>query len=360
MEKEKECLQSIPKNAKLLFRCIVGSQAYGTAIQGVSDVDYKFVYMQDTKDIISNNYIDHIIINKDDSGYEISRFIELLVLNNPNILEILYTPEDSIVYKDPIFDILIEARDLFLTKQIKNSFGGYALSQIRKARGLNKKIVNPVDKIRKTPLDFCFIINKETGYMSDARKWLGNKGFLQENIGLSELPNGIQTYKVYYDYGYEVKPIGFRGIIAEDSNTVRHSEVPKDFQLEAFLYFNLNGYSSYCKEYNEYWEWVGKRNPHRYNDNISHKQNYDGKNMMHCLRLLDVAIEVGEGKGVIVRRPDRDFLLSVKKGVPTYDAIMGMIEEKQKRLNEVFETSTLPESITNEFANEIILKIRNS
>jgi hypothetical protein len=81
---------------------------------------------------------------------------------------------------------------------------------------------------------------------------------------------------------------------------------------------------------------------------------------MHCLRLLDVAIEVGQGKGVIVRRPDRDFLLSVKKGKLSYDKIMSMIEDKQKLLEDVYENTNLPEYVDKEFANEIILKIRNN
>lgn len=342
----------------LIFKAIAGSRAYGTNTE-TSDTDIRGIYMLPNEYRLGNNYFEQASDETNDTTYyELNRFIELLVLNNPNIIEILYTPEDSILYVDNKIKPLLEIKDKFLTKQIKNSFGGYALSQIRKARGLNKKIVNPVELERKTPLDFCYIFEKDNGYMMLAKQWLVKHAMEQEFIGLSELPNGIQLYKVYYDHNHSTKPIGFRGIIKEGSNDIRHSEIPKDYPLEAFLYYNLNGYTTYCKEYKEYWEWVGKRNPHRYNDNISHNQNYDGKNMMHCLRLLDVAIEVGEGKGVIVRRPDRDFLLSVKKGVLSYDEIMGMIEEKQTRLNSVYETSKLPESISQEFANEIILMIR--
>ena len=58
------------------------------------------------------------------------------------------------------------------------------------------------------------------------------------------------------------------------------------------LYFNLDGYSSYCKKYKEYWAWVSKRNEERYKSNISHNKNYDAKNMMHTFRLLHMAKEV--------------------------------------------------------------------
>lgn len=344
----------------MVFKVVAGSKAYGTDTE-TSDTDIRGIFMLPNEYRLGNNYFEQASDETNDTTYyELNRFIELLILNNPNIIEILNTPKEQILHFDERIRPLYDQRDKFLTKQVKNSFGGYALSQIRKARGLNKKIVNPVDKEKKSPLDFCYIFEKEDGYMMLAKQWLEKHNMLQEYVGLSELPNGIQLYKVYYDHNYKTSPIGFRGIVKENSHDIRHSEIPKNYPLEAFLYYNLNGYTTYCKEYKEYWEWVEKRNPHRYNDNISHNQNYDGKNMMHCLRLLDVAIEVGQGKGVIVRRPNRDFLLSVKKGKLSYDKIMDMIEDKQKLLDEVYDKTSLPETVSFEFANEIILKIRNN
>ena len=255
----------------MIFKAIGGSKAYGTDTE-TSDTDIRGIFLLPNEYRLGNKYFEQASDETNDiTYYELNRFIELLRLNNPNIIELLFTPEDKILLFDDKIKPLYDIREQFLTKQVKNSFGGYALSQIRKARGLKKKIVNPIDKVRKSPLDFCFIIDKDNGYMIDAKKWLSKKGYLQEKIGLAELPNGIQTYKVYYDH----YTLGFRGIIADDSNTVRHSEIPKNYPMLAFLYFNLNGYSSYCKEYNEYWEWVGKRNPHRYNDNIKNDNGYD-------------------------------------------------------------------------------------
>jgi hypothetical protein len=95
---------------------------------------------------------------------------------------------------------LYDNREKFLTTKCRQTFCGYSISQIKKARGLNKKIVNPVDKERKTPLDFCYIIDKNNGYCMLARQWLKKHDRRQEHCGLSELPNGEQLYKLYYDY----------------------------------------------------------------------------------------------------------------------------------------------------------------
>ena len=275
----------------LLFKVIAGSNAYGLNTPE-SDVDIKGIFLIPNEYRLGNGYIEQISNPTNDiTFYELNRFMNLLSENNPNIIEMLFTPKDKILFMDNRFEYLYENRHQFLTKQIQSTFGGYAISQIKKARGLNKKIVRPVDKEKKTPLDFCYIYEKDNGYMMTAKQWLRKHNKEQEYIGLSELPNGVQTYKVYYDYD---KCLGFKGIELENSNEVRHSEIPKEYPLEAFLFFNKDGYSTYCKDYKEYWEWVEKRNPNRYNDNISHNQNYDGKNMMHCLRLLDTAIQVAE------------------------------------------------------------------
>jgi len=233
---------------------------------------------------------------------------------------------------------------------------------------LNKKIVNPIDKERKTPLDFCYIFEKDDGYTMLARQWLRKHNTKQEWCGLAELPNGEQIYKVYIDRLAEVKnnnpryanieTNNFRGIVEPGSNELRHSEIPKGHQLEAFLYYNLNGYSTYCKEYREYWEWVTKRNPVRYNENTKHGKGYDGKNLMHCLRMLDMAIEVAQGKGVNLIRPNREWLLSVRRGEINYDEIIYLIEQKRIEMDRAFGNSSLPDKVDKTFIHKLILEIR--
>jgi len=353
----------------LLYKVIAGSKAYGLDIP-TSDTDIRGIYLQPNEYRLGNGYKEQVGDKKNDIVYyELNRFINLLANNNPNIIENLFVPANKILLLDERIKPLYDNRHKFLTKRIRLTFGGYAISQIKKARGLNKKIVNPVDKERKTPLDFCYIFDKETGYTMFAKQWLRKHNRKQEFIGLAEMPNGVQLYKVYYDWLAESKNTNpkyadisthnFMGIIRADSNEVIHSEIPKDFPLDAFLYYNKDGYSSYCKEYKEYWDWVGERNPQRYNDNTSHNQGYDGKNMMHCLRMLDMAIEIAEIGNVNLVRPNREWLLSVRKGVVSYDEIMNLIEDKRSKMDEAFDKSNLPERVDQKMVHDIILQIRN-
>lgn len=352
----------------LLYKVIAGSRAYGLDLP-TSDTDIRGIFLQPNEFRLGNGYIEQLNDVKNDIVYyELNRFINLLADNNPNIIENLFVPEDKILYINPKIRPLYNNREKFLTNKIRLTFGGYAISQIKKARGLNKKIVNPINREKKDILDFCYIFEKDDGYTMLAKQWLKKHNKRSEFIGLSELPNGVQLYKVYYDYLAESKNDNprfeniaihhFRGVISEGGNDIRHSEIPKDYPLEAFLFYNKDGYSTYCKEYKEYWEWVEKRNPHRYNDNVSNNQNYDGKNMMHCLRMLDMAIEIAEGKGVKLVRPDREWLLSVRKGLVKYDDIISLIEDKKNRMDEAFSKSNLPDKVDDDMIHNIILQIR--
>ena len=63
---------------------------------------------------------------------------------------------------------------------------GITLSQIKKAKGLKKKIINPVEKQLKTILSFCYV-NHENGSIP-LNKFLENYNWNQENCGLINIP----------------------------------------------------------------------------------------------------------------------------------------------------------------------------
>lgn len=367
----------------LIFEGIVGSQSYGLALP-TSDTDIKGVYVQSMDDILSFGYIEQISDEKNDIVYyEVRRFLELISTNNPNILELLNLPEDNIIYKHPVYDLILEQRDKFISKICKDSFAGYAIAQIKKARGLNKKIVNPVEKERKTPLDFCnVIIGNGTVSLNN---WLKSNNLEQKFCGIVNIPNARDMYSLYYDeksfnvFSENTKLenleeykknclennlfLHYKGIIKEDdreSNQLRLSSILKDEKELCIFSYNQDGYTLYCKQYKEYWEWVEKRNQTRYNDNAKHGKGYDSKNMMHCHRLLDMAIEIGEGKGIIVRRTNREYLLNIRSGEMNYDELLSDAERKIKLVDKIFNDSNLPNKIDKNIVNDLLLKIRKT
>ena len=352
----------------LIFKAIVGSQSYGTSTP-TSDIDHKGVYMQSVDELISFGYKEQVDVSKDESYYEIRRFIQLLQSANPTVLELLYSPADCIIQSSPQFDLLVQHRDMFLTKKCLLSFGGYAVAQIKKAKGLDKKMNYEKDRVtRKDVLDFCYVLNSDSFGTIPVKDYLKKEGKLQEHSGLSKLTHFRDCYSLFYDHLAEMKSTnpkfegsgyGYRGIIGEDSNDVRLSDIPKYAVRETVLYFNKDGYSMHCKDYNDYEVWLKNRSVQRFVDVKKKKKKIDGKNLLHCRRLLDMAIEIATEKTIKVRRPNAGYLLSIRKGEVELDSIINQAEVDLKGLDILFENSGLPDECNKETVNELLLKIRH-
>jgi predicted nucleotidyltransferase len=323
----------------ILLEAISGSHAYGTAVDG-SDIDIKGVFLLPKDFFFGLSYTSQLSDERNDIVYyELGRFTDLLCKNNPNILELLASPADCLRKRHPVLDTYTP--DLFLSRKCCQTFGGYAMAQIKKARGLNKKIVNPVDKALKTPLDFCFILVK-SHKSYPLVKWLEAKGWAQEDCGLASIPHFKNTYALYHSTD---KAYSYKGIIQKaTSNDISLSSIPKGMESAATLYFNKDGYQTYCKEYKQYWEWVENRNELRYKGTIKHGKRYDAKNMMHTFRLLDMAEEIAKEGVIRVRRPNRDFLLSIRRGEYEYEQLLEWAKERMQRIELLFDQSRLPEA----------------
>lgn len=358
--------------AQPLLIVVRGSQAYGTNLP-TSDTDYAGVYIQQKEDIYGFRYKEQINDDKNDTVfYEVHRFLELVSSNNPTILELLNTPEDCIIYKDPIFDKILENRQKFITKTCSKSFGGYAIQQIKKAKGQDKKQNWEKERVeRKTPLDFCYLhLGSKSIPLTD---WLKEYDKEQSKCGLSKIPHSRDVYALYYDFsenyteeffkdhGIKDGDIKFKGIAFEDSNDIRLSSIPFGVDKEWFvghLSYNKDEYSKHCKDFNSYQEWLEKRNEQRWVDVQSHGQKIDGKNMMHCRRLLEMSREIAEGKGIIVRRPNREELLAIRKGEVDLQSLIDRAEKDISEIDDIFSKSSLPDSVDADLIHNLLVEIR--
>ena len=147
----------------LILAGLSGSQAYGLSHNGYtdptsgewvepSDVDIRGVFVLPTKEILSLGGHTKIIEHKNnqDSVFnEIQEFIELCLKCNPERLEMLSVArKNPVIVKSEIGDFssllnlqaralvceeaveLVENQDLFLTKQVIKTYGGYAKQQL--------------------------------------------------------------------------------------------------------------------------------------------------------------------------------------------------------------------------------------
>lgn len=383
-----ELIEQKSPGARPLYLVIRGSHAYGTNIE-TSDTDYAGVFIQSMDDILSNRYKEQINDDKNDIViYEIRRFLELIETNNPTVLELLNTPEDCVVYKDPIFDMVLENREKFITKKCAKSFGGYAVQQISKARGQDKKQNWEKDKVtRKDVLDFVYVIEGERSI--PWKVWNEEFKYEEKFIGVVNVPNARDVYAIYYDsdaremFSENVpedrrnlliklrresnQPMGFgykglvktgEGVNSAESNQLRLSSIPMGETPICNIVYNKDGYTQHCKDYNSYQTWLEERNEDRWVDVQSHGQKIDGKNMMHCMRLTQMSREIAEGKGIIVRRPNAEFLIGIRKGKVNLQTLIENVEANIKEIDRIFAESDLPEKVEAGFISDLIRKIR--
>ena len=314
---ELQCKQ-IKDEGRCLMEYIRGSHLYNLNTPQ-SDLDTGGIYIATDAEVLGIlNYKPQISDEKhDNTWYEIGKFIELLMKSNPTVMEALFAPDNKIIGEvHPIMKELRDKRNLLLTKDCFNPFYGYAKSQIEKARGLNKKIVNPV-KEKKGPLDFTYTFYNQGS--TKIKNWLEYRGLNAKYCGLVNIPNMHEIYGLYYDfgnhilheenwrnneallkyvitlinsditydnidiiepieYGYAIEwlekqePIGYRGLIDFENETsfLRLSSVPdKHAKPICHISYNMDGYKKHCKEYKEYKEWEKMRNPVRYQSNLN-------------------------------------------------------------------------------------------
>jgi len=336
----------------LLFECISGSRAYGTDLP-TSDTDLKGVFVLPQAQFYGLDYVEQISSeHNDEVYYELRRFGELLYKNNPNILEMLATPDDCVLYCHPLFEAF--RRENFLSKLCKDTFAGFAFAQIKKARGLNKKINQPMPPARKTPLDFCYVAEKQ-GAMP-LTTWLERRNWQQENCGLVVIANMRDLYGLYYD---ETGELGYSGVMKkETANDVALSSIPKGSEPAALMSFNKEAYAMHCRAYREYHDWLAARNDERYQNTIAHGKNYDAKNMMHTMRLLDMAEEILKDGKLLIRRPNREELLAIRRGDWEYDELIAQAEAKLAQIEACYKDSPLPKRPDKALIERLLVETR--
>jgi len=403
----KDTFKSIRDDGRLLYEYIRGSHLYNLQTED-SDVDSSGVFITKKENLLGLGLDFQELVadeRNDTTWYEIGKFMSMLITSNPSVIESLFVPEDKVLTKPhPALEPLFANRDAFVTKQCFNPFIKYAIEQIRKARGLNKKIVNPVTE-RLTPFDFAYTFYKQGS--TKIKNWLENRGLNKNFCGLVRIPNMHDTYGVYYDWGahfeanniksweelYEKEPLVFdfihnfyelpevcsdfedvfvkwfeknkevkhyRGMCLENSTDMRGSSVSKGEKPLVHMVYNESGFKDHCKKYKEYKDWERDRNPKRYESNLN--KNYDSKNMMHCMRLMHMGYEIASGHGIILDRNvagDRELLMNIRNHKFEYDELMEIVTADEAKLHEAVANSTIKESVDIDTVENVLLEIRN-
>lgn len=120
----------------IIFECVVGSRAYGLETAD-SDYDYRgfcippvdyFLLPSMNFEQKDKSWAD----GHDRTIWNLTKGVELLLNGNPNMLELLFVPDDCVIMTSPYWEALKEVRQDFLSRRIKSTYLGYADSQLKR------------------------------------------------------------------------------------------------------------------------------------------------------------------------------------------------------------------------------------
>jgi len=239
----------------LLFECVSGSHAYGTHTPE-SDRDLRGVFALSSRAYLGLNAPSSQVADErnDIVYYSLRRTVELLANANPNVLELLFMPADCVRASSPEMHALIAQRHLFISRQCVQTHLGYAISQIKKARGHNKWINQPQPERPPAKEDFCYIVPRERLLGDDAPpsrpQSLKSLGWNLADYHASRLEHARDAYRLYR-YGTDA-----RGVFREDmlvcESIPQEDEVPR---FAGLLFYNEHAWKQAVADHQNYWTW---------------------------------------------------------------------------------------------------------
>lgn len=206
------------------YETIMGSEAYGIATD-VSDKDiygffippknYIFPHLDrkivgfsthiNSYDQFQQHHIKYNVTQYDVTIFNIVKYFKLLMENNPNVLDSIFTREQCCVFTTKIANIVRDNRHIFLSKKLWHSFKGYAFSQ------LHKLIIKNPDKDSKR-----YWMYEKYGYdvkfayhvirlVNEAEQLLktGDMDIMKDNETLKSVRNGEWKLEEIRDWFYD-------------------------------------------------------------------------------------------------------------------------------------------------------------
>lgn len=340
----------------LLFECIAGSHAYGTANED-SDVDLRGVYALPSSDYLALRMPPNQVADErnDIVYYSLRRVIELLTAANPNVLELLFMPEACVRWSTSAFQLLLDHRDNFISQQCVQTHVGYAHSQIKKARGQNKWVNQPRPSAPPVKEDYCHVIPAQALRDTDGTPCrpmaLTRLGWRLEQFHASRLEHARDAYRIYH-YGEKARGVFRAGTLALES-------IPLEDEADRFaglLFYNETAWKQALADHQNYWTWRRERNDARWHQQESGELDYDAKNLMHTIRLLlsgESILRHGRPQ-VRVEGEQRELLLSIRQGRYRYSELIEMAEDIVHRCNDVHAMSQLRPTVDSNLSERLL------
>lgn len=356
---------------RTIFLVLSGSRSYGFS-GPASDWDYRGIAIPPLDSYIGLNSRFEQIVDGESGKHvykhypvglvqpeadmqvmELAKLCRLAAQCNPSIIEILFSQDDAVIKCSPIMQQLLDKRELFLSKQAKARFCGYALSQLNRIKRHKKWLDNPptvqpkrseygLPEYKLLSLDQLgaaeALITKEVDAFMIEQTELPEHVKIELGNGMSRMLKAVWA-SINPDKPYPVGP----GLQFASTDDALFEAVARDQQFSDNFIEVLKAekkYRSAKQEWDSYQHWLKSRNPAR--AEIEKKYGYDCKHAAHLVRLIRMCREILERGEVLVKRPDAQEILAIRNGAWTYEQIVAFAEKEDIALQDVAKKSKLP------------------
>lgn len=305
-----------------------GSHLYGTDGPD-SDLDYKGIFLPKVGDLLLGSFPVKSINNNtnatdgkntsqdvDEEFYSLHYFLKLALEGQTVALDMLHAPQSVIIESNHLWDVLVEQRSRFYTKNLK-AFVGYARKQAAKY-GIKGSRLADVRRVVK-------FLSKYTGGADD--RW----STMKLRDVWSHLPKGEH---IKFISGASEK---------QDSMGLRMYQVcGKSFQETARCDYVQPILEAFLLNY-------GKRA-----QEAERNEGIDWKAMSHALRAAYQVRELLVDGTMTMPSPHADMLYAVKNGKIDFKSVQTELETIMEVCETLAERSELPERADHKFAKHFI------
>lgn len=328
-----------------------GSHAYGTNI-ATSDIDERGVFIAPRESLVlpfAYAKKEQISYDGDKVYFELSKYMTMLLSQNPNVLEILWAEPQDILFSNHYGDVLMSHKDKFLSKRVGQTYAGYAEQQLQRIRGHKKWINNPQKKEEPQRIQFLSMVWNNTPQKELNKTVPTKEGYVAMAIGA-------------HHYGLWAHPESESWLDIRGQPNPKEQAWMKDQgilgkQPDVIVKVNENAFQDSHNNWKNYWEWKNKRNESR--SALEEKFGYDTKHAMHLVRLLRSGLEILQEGKVLVKRPDASDLLDIRAGKYSYDEIIKISDNIMEKIKTATSKTALPEEPDTQLAADIMLSFYN-
>jgi predicted nucleotidyltransferase len=330
-------LSWIKKNT--IFLSLAGSRAQGLENEH-SDYDYRGVAVPSKEYFYGfNKKFEQAELkapHPDAVIFDLQKFFSLSADGNPNTLEILFADESDHIIVNDIGRTLLDNRDKFLSRNLKERYIGYSKAQMHRMKNHKAwfdKEVQPPPTREEFGLPKELQIKKEQLLTFQAA-----------------IAKKLEEWNCDFEPFSEPQKIYLKGKVSE---ILSEMSILSDNRWELaarslgstenfiFILQREKAYQNVIDNFISYNNWKKNRNPKR--ALMEEKIGYDAKFACQLIRLLKIGKEVLlTGKLKVKRTEDREELLAIKNCQWSYDSVIEYADKIEKEVKEAYFNSPLP------------------